>query len=133
MAWSRGKGTSVPMTAAVWRSRFSSGGKPVDAGGQHRLHRGRHLNGRQRLRQAVGPGFAHQHPGLHQGAHALLQKEGVALGARNQELLEGRQAGIVPQQGLQELVSAGRRQRVEPQLRVVRLAAPAVLVLRAGS
>ena len=26
MAWSSGKGTSVPMTAAVWRSCFSSGG-----------------------------------------------------------------------------------------------------------
>ena len=103
--------------------------QPVDACCQHRLHRGRHLNGRQRLRQAVRPRFAHQHPGLHQGAHALLQKEGIALGARNQELLEGRQAGIVPQQGLQELVSAGRGQRVEPQLRVVGLAAPAVLVL----
>ena len=104
--------------------------QPVDACRQHRLHRGRHLNGRQRLRQAVGPRLAHQHPGLHQGAHALLQKEGVALGARNQELLEGCQAGIIAQQGLQELVSAGRGQRVEPQLRVVRLAAPAVLVLR---
>ena len=82
--------------------------QPVDARRQHGLHRGRHLNGRQRLRQAIGPGFAHQHPGLHQGAHALLQKEGVALGARNQELLEGRQTGVVPQQGLQELVGAGR-------------------------
>ena len=77
--------------------------QPVDACRQHGLHRGRHLNGRQRLRQAVRPRFAHQHPGLHQGAHALLQEEGVALGARNQELLEGRQAGIIPQQGLQEL------------------------------
>ena len=44
---------------------------------------------------------------------------------------ERRQAGVVPQQGLQELVGARRRQRVEPQLRVVGLAAPAVLVLRA--
>ena len=86
---------------------------------------------RQRLRQAIGPRLAHQHPGLHQGAHALLQKEGIALGARDQELLERHQAGVVPQQGLQELVGTGGRQRVEPQLRVVGLAAPAVLVLRA--
>ena len=70
--------------------------QPVDARRQHRLHRGRHLNGWQRLRQVVGPWFAHQHPGLHQGAHALLQEEGVALGARNQELLEGHQAGSSP-------------------------------------
>ena len=45
--------------------------------------------------------------------------------------LRGCQAGVIPQQGLQELVGAGGGQRVEPQLRVVGLAAPAVLVLRA--
>ena len=83
------------------------------------------------LRQAIRPRLADQHPGLHQGAHALFQEEGIALGARNQELLERRQAGVIPQQGLQELVGAHRRQRVEPQLRVVGLAAPAVLVLGA--
>jgi hypothetical protein len=55
----------------------------VDACRQHRLHCGRHLNGRHGLRQAIGPRRADQHPGLHQGAHALLQKEGIALGARN--------------------------------------------------
>ena len=103
--------------------------QPVDACRQHGLHRGWHLNGRQRLCQAIGPGFAHQHPGLYQGAHALLQEEGVTLGARNQELLEGCQAGIIAQQGLQEFVGTGWRQRVEPQLRVEGLAAPAVLIL----
>ena len=49
----------------------------------------------------------------------------------DQELLERRQAGVVPEQGLEQFVGARRRQRVEPQLRVVGLAAPAVLVLRA--
>ena len=76
--------------------------QPVDACRQHRLHRGRHLKARQRLRQAIGAALAHQHPGLHQRAHALLQEEGVALGARNQERRERPQAGIVPEQGLQE-------------------------------
>ena len=86
---------------------------------------------RQGLRQAIGARLADQHPGLHQRAHALLQEEGIALGARDQEPLERCQAGVVPQQGLEELVGARRRQRIEPQLRVVGLAAPAVLVLRA--
>ncbi len=54
------------------------------------------------LRQAIGPRLADQHPGLHQGAHALLQEEGIALGARDQELRERRQAGVVPEQGLQK-------------------------------
>src|SRR5262249_45820225 len=65
----------------------------------------------------------------HQGAHTLFQKERIALGARNEQLRERLQAGIVPQQGLQELVSAHGRQRVQAQLRVIGLAAPAVLVL----
>ena len=41
------------------------------------------------------------------------------------------QARIIPQQGLEERLGARRRQGIEPQLRVVGLAAPAVLVLRA--
>ena len=85
----------------------------VDARRQDGLHRGRHLNGRQGLRQAIGPALADQHPRLHQGAHALLQEEGIALGARDQELLERRQAGIVTQQSLRATprhlpVAAGR-------------------------
>ena len=65
------------------------GWQPVDAGGQHRLHRGRHLDGRECLRQAIGPPLAHQHVGLYQGPHALFQEEGVALGTLDQEPLEG--------------------------------------------
>ena len=71
----QGKGTSVPMTAAVWRSA-----SPRRAAGRcappDRLHRGRHLDGWQRPGQAIGARLADQHPGLHQGPHALLQEEG---------------------------------------------------------
>ena len=42
---------------------------------------------RQGLRQTIGPRLADQHPGLHQGAHALFQEEGIALRARNQQRL----------------------------------------------
>jgi hypothetical protein len=55
-----------------------------------------------------------------------LQKEGVALGARDQELRQRRQAGVIAEEGLQQCVGARGRQRVEPQLRVVGLAAPAI-------
>ena len=44
--------------------------------------------------------------------------------------LSGARLGSFPEQGLQELVGARRRQRVKPQLGVVGLAAPAMLVLR---
>ena len=82
--------------------------QPVNACCQHRLHRGRHLDRRQGLRQAIRPGLAHQHAGLYQGAHALLQEEGIALGPRNEELLERCQTGVVPQQGREERLGAGR-------------------------
>ena len=52
--------------------------QPVDACRQDRLHRGRHLKGRERLRQAVGPGLAHQLPErqgrLHRALRQLLQR-----------------------------------------------------------
>ena len=106
--------------------------QPVDARRQHRLYRRRHLQARPAAWPDDRPQRSpDQHPGLHQGAHALFQKEGIALGAGDQELCERRQTGVIPQQRLEEFVGAGRRQRVEPQLRVVGLAAPAVLVLRA--
>ena len=90
MACSKEKGTSVPMAAAVWRSLFSSDGKrsiraastACTVAGTCRLSRG--------LTRRWAPGLPDQHPGLHQGAHALLQKEGIALGPCDQELLEGR-------------------------------------------
>ena len=131
MACSRGQGTSVPMTAAVWSRRLSSGGSRSMRAASTRLHRGRHLHGGERLRQTIGPRLADQHPGLHQGAHTLLQKEGIALRAGDQEPGEGRQAGVVPQQGLEEFVGARSGQRIEPQLRVGGFTAPAVLILRA--
>ena len=45
-------------------------------------------------------------------------------------MLERCQAGIISQERLEHLVRARRRQRVEPQLCVIGLAAPAMLVLR---
>src|SRR5262249_30904592 len=131
MACSSGQGTSVPITAAVWSRRLSSGGSRsmraastactvAGAGGVPRAP------GR---REATGP--APRSPGLSPGRAAASLEEGMALGAGNQELFEGFEAGVIPQQRLEERVSAGRRQGVEAELRVVRLAAPAVLVLRA--
>ena len=119
------------MTAAVCSRRFSSGGSRSMRAASTACTVAGTWMARQRLRQAIGSRRADQHARLHQGPHALLQEEGVALGARDQQPLERRQAGIVPEQGLEELVGARRRQRVEPQLGVVGLAAPAVLVLGA--
>ena len=43
--------------------------------------------------------------------------------------MSGSQAGVVAQERVQQLVRALGRQRIEPELRVVGLAAPAVLIL----
>ena len=83
------------------------------------------------LCQAIGAALADQHPGFHQGPDALLQEKGVALGALDQEPLERHEAGIVPQEGLQQFLGARGGQGVEPELRVVGLVPPAVLVLGA--
>ena len=105
--------------------------QPVDARRQYRLHGGRHLDGGEGLCQTVGAWHTNQHARLDQGAHALLQEEGIPLRTRDQEAFERLQAGVVPQQGLEECLGTRRGERVEPHLRIVRLTAPAVLVLRA--
>ena len=106
-------------------------GQPVDACRQYRLYRRRHLDGRQALRQPIGTRLAHQHPALHQGAHALFQEKRIALRALDEHPLERRQAGVWPQQGVEDRLGTRWGQRIEPQLRIVGLAAPAVLVLGA--
>jgi hypothetical protein len=78
----------------------------------------------------IGSTHAVQHPGLHQGAHALFQEEGVALRARNQALdkrLEGR---MLSKEAMQQCLGAFRWEQVEPELRVVCLATPAMVIFK---
>jgi hypothetical protein len=84
------------------------GRQPVDAGGQHRLHRGGDVQRLHGLRQAIVPRLTHQHLGLDQGAHAFFQEERVPLGLHNEECFERRETGVIPQQSLQQLVRARR-------------------------
>src|SRR5262249_21913958 len=103
--------------------------QPVDTRCQDGLYGGWHLDRLQGLPQTVSPTLALQDPGFHQRAHALLQEEGIAPSTCNEQVRERLQAGVVPEQGVQELIGAQRWQRVQPQLCVIGLAAPAVLVL----
>jgi hypothetical protein len=107
------------------------GRQAVDARRQHRLHRGRHLDGGQCLRQAIGAWRANQHARLDQGPHALLQEERIPLRALDQEPFQRYQTGIISQEDLEKFIGTCRRERVEPQLRVIGLVAPAVPILRA--
>jgi hypothetical protein len=101
MACSNGQGTSVPITAAVWRRHLSSGGSRsmradstacTVAGMCMSISRGNPLW----WRQAVCPRFADQDPGFHQRAHALFQKERIPLSTGNEELCERRQTRAIP-------------------------------------
>src|SRR5262249_36258561 len=77
-----------------------------------------------------GAGLTHQHASLDQRAHALFQEKGIAGRVRNQQRCEWYQAGVIAQECLQDCGSTCWGQRVKPQLRVISLAAPAVLILR---
>jgi hypothetical protein len=68
----------------------------VDPCRQDCLHRRRHLNAWHGLGQVIGARRADQYPGLHQGAHALLQEERIALRACNEQRRERHQTGVVP-------------------------------------
>ena len=103
--------------------------QPIDARRQQRLHRGRDLQGVERLCQTIGAPLPDQHPGLHQGAHTLLQKEGIALRAGDQEWVRGPRPASAPRRAWSK-VSARLGEGIEPQLGVARFTAPAVLILR---
>ena len=97
---------------------------------EYSLYCGRYLDWRQRLGQPIRPARARpvvRSPPAY--SHALFQEEGITRGPSDQQRLQHLQAGAVTEQGLQEGVNTGRRQGVQAELRIVRLAAPGVLVL----
>jgi hypothetical protein len=52
-------------------------------------------------RQAIGAWRVNQYARLHQGPHALLQEEGISLGALDQEPFQWCQAGVISQEALE--------------------------------
>jgi hypothetical protein len=86
------------------------------------------LNGLEGLRQSIPSSLAHQCLGFHQRADGFFQEKGVT--ALDKELLERREFRIVAEESIQQLPGTLGRERVQSQLAVVRLAAPAVLVPR---
>src|SRR5262249_46401379 len=59
---------------------------------------------------------------------ALLQKEGIRFCPRDQEPLERRERHVDAQKDIKKLVSALGRQGIDPELAVIGLAAPRVLI-----
>ena len=129
MARRRAKGTSLPMTDGRLEQSLGLGREAVDAGGQDGLHRGRHLDRVDRSGQGVRASFAAQGLGLHQRLHGLLEEERIPLGPLDEERREPLEPGVFAEEAPKELLRALRRQRVEAELGVGRLAAPGVLIL----
>src|SRR2546425_8234987 len=132
IAWRSTNGTSLPITAADWSTRLSSDGRrSIRAARTVWMVAGTWMPS-MGLVGAIGAAFADQDPGLDERPHALLQEERIALGPRNQEPREGLELNVGPEQRLEQLAGARRRQRVDPDLRVVCPAAPGMLVFGAG-
>jgi hypothetical protein len=69
--------------------------------------------------------------GLDERPDALLEEQRVALGAFDQEPLQRAEAGVGAKKRIEQLIGAFGRQGIDPDLLVVRLAAPGVLVFGA--
>src|SRR5262249_47614377 len=100
------------------------------AGGKDGLHRGWNTNLLKRLSELHSP-VAHQPALPEEGLDHLLHEEGIALGALDDESLEGCKFTAIPKQRCKHFVGCLTPQSVEPYLRVVGLVAPLMVVLRA--
>src|SRR5262249_6536365 len=99
----------------------------IDARGEQRLGGGRDLDRLDGSSQPIFASLPGQLLRSHEGSNRFLQKGRVP--APNEELLERRKAGVVSEQGIQQLSRALDRKRVESNLTVEGLAGPGVLVL----
>jgi hypothetical protein len=109
---------------------FVLGRQPVDPRRQDRLHCRRHVDGLRGLHQPVRAALTRQHPVLYEAPHALFEEERVALGPRQEKPFQGLEADVAPEQALQQRGRILGPERVQPELAVVGLPAPAVPVLR---
>jgi hypothetical protein len=82
--------------------------QPVNAGCQNCLHRGGDLQALQRLGQPIGATLATRTPVSTRVRTLSSRKKGLSWVRANQELFERFEAGVIPQQGLEQLVSARR-------------------------
>ena len=122
-------GTSVPMTAAAWSTPSPS--MAGDRSGR-RAAPSRSPAPRSCSAASAG-GSAPRSPTSTLVStsvrDALLQEERRPLRALDESGLQRLNRRVVAEEAVEELVRAGRGQRVDPQLPIVRLRAPGVLVL----
>lgn len=121
-------GRSSPGTQALQQPLVLRA-QPVDARAHQGLHGGRHLQGGHGPGQMIVAGLALEAAGFRQMPHALLEEEGIALGAVDQPRRQRGQIRIRTEQRAQKLPRAVPRERGHRKLRVVALAPPVMRVL----
>ena len=71
-------------------------GQRIDTRSEHRLHRARDLDARERPRKAVVATPAFEHASIDQRSHDLFHKEWISAGALHQEALQAGKLGSEP-------------------------------------
>lgn len=82
--------------------------------------------------ESMGTTLSREDVRLDQRPHALLEEEGIAAGAGDEDRLERLDGGVGSQQSQEQLAGALGREGVQPELGVVSLASPPMLVLGPG-
>ena len=107
------------------------GRQAIDPRGENGLYRGRDLDGGQGGGEAIVAGCPGEGLALGQAPHHLLEEERVALGPGDEQALQRDQPLISAEERVEHSFRRIGGEGVEPQLAVVRLAGPAMLVLGA--
>src|SRR4030095_13787373 len=81
--------------------------------------------------ERVGAALAGQGSRLRQGQYTLLEEEGIRLRLLDQQPLKRAERHVRAEERVEQLVSALGREAIDPELPVVSLASPGMLILRA--
>jgi len=83
----------------------------------------------RRPRNPIGPPFSDEHLGLYKRPYALLEEEWIPVGSRDQCPLERLKGRILAEHCIEQFFGTLGSQRIDPQLDIVGLPTPGVLVL----
>src|SRR5215813_14569552 len=92
------------------------------------MHRGGNVDRVDRPGEAIAATLSHQDARLYERPHAFLEEERIPAGSGDEDELERLDRSIWSEQRYEQLVGAGRRQGVQPQLSVIGLVRPPMLV-----
>jgi hypothetical protein len=100
------------------------GGEPVDAGGEHGLHAGRHLDLVEGTDEAPRAGPTGERPVLDEGPNDLFDEERVATGPLGHEAQQRREGEVDAEEPAQQLPDGVVAEGGEGELAIVGVAHP---------